>query len=343
MHATVARLVAGREHVGRAAWSELWDDLAAGRLERGDALALLTSLSGVLPGPRTLGAFLDSLDERRPSPRAAVWPGTANIVGTGGGPPTVNVSTAAALVAAAAGTPVVKSGSRAHTSSMGSVNLLERLGVPLTSSHERTAEQLERHGVAFTGPYVYPPQLVRLAMLVAPTSMKLFGRFLNAVGPFLAELPVTAQLTGVSSAVPLEPLLGLAERAGTRSVWLNANAAGADELLPFTENILHRAGGDATVLHAGRVADPAGTLADLAPPGEPGEAVDRFREVLAGAAGPVVTETVALNAAAVAVAAGRHSEWSHAMAEAREVLREGAALSLLARVTAGRKAEVRVG
>src|SRR5947208_4618553 len=49
-----------------------------------------------------------------------------------------------------------------------------------------------------SGPFVYPSELTKLARSVMPMSLKPFGRFLNAFGPFLAALPVTAQVTGRS-------------------------------------------------------------------------------------------------------------------------------------------------
>jgi anthranilate phosphoribosyltransferase len=340
VHDAVAALLAGRSTVDLAGWRSLWDHLDAARLDRGEAVALLASLATQLPDDATLRDLWDSLDERHPygGPR---WPASVNIVGTGGGPRTFNISTAAAFVAAATGVPVVKTGSRAYTSAYGSIDLLERLGVRLTASPAQTADALDRCGIAFAGPYVYPPPLARLARLAAPTSLRPFGRFLNAVGPFLSGVPVTAQLTGVSSYAPLEKLRRLAGAIADREIWLYFNNVGVDELLGFADNVIYRNTGEASErLWPGRYTTDAGGLPDLAGPTDPAAAVEHFLAVLSGEGGPVATHAVCLNAAAMAVASGRVTEWGVAVAAAQEAVRDGAARALVDRLRAGRPRRV---
>lgn len=256
-------------------------------LDRAQAVGLLSSLTSRLPGHDTLRHLLDSLAERRPPTRAGgPWQDTVNVVGTGGGPATFNVSTAAAFVAAAAGVKVVKTGSRAYTSALGSVDLLERLGVRLTSSYTQTEDVLAEYGIAFAGPFVYPAQLTRLARTVAPLAMKPFGRFLNALGPFLADLPVTAQVTGVSAAAPLDTLRELAATTTTRRIWLTANHTGADELLPFAVNTVYGDRSATRVIRPGELVPGEGSFEDLRPVSDPAGAVPHFLSVLAERRGP---------------------------------------------------------
>jgi anthranilate phosphoribosyltransferase len=331
MHDVVARLVGPTPEVGIEDWRSLWDELDAGRLDRADGVALLASLATRLPGPEALHALLASFDERRPGRPEAV-PGAVNVVGTGGGPRTFNVSTAAAFVAAAAGVPVVKTGSRAYASALGSVDLLERLGIGLTRSHDETAAALATHGLAFAGPYTYPRQLSRLARLIVPTGMKAFGRALNALGPFLAAVPVSAQVTGVSDRTLLPTLRRLAAGAAGRSVWLCTNDLGVDELVGFATNLIATGGelGD-VVVSPGRYTTGRGDLDDLRPP--PGvDDVTFFLRAVAGEAGEVATDTVCLNAAALAVAAGHSAAWPAAVAEARDAVARGAARALVDRL-----------
>lgn len=333
MHAVIAALLAGRDEVGPADWHGLWDRLGAGELDRAEVAALLAAMTARLPGPATLGALVSSLRERgrgAPGP----WPGTVNVVGTGGGPRTFNVSTAAAFVAAAMGVRVVKTGSRAHTGRTGSIDLLDRLGVRLTRSHADTEDALARFGVAFAGPHVYPAELTRMARALVPLGMRPFGGLLNALGPFLAAAPVAAQVTGVSAAAPLPALRGLAA-AADRRIWLCANDVGADELLGFADNVIHpNDAADPVRLAPGALTGSGGSLDDLAEAG-PDALVGHFRAVLSGAAGPVATDTVCLNAAALAVAAGHTPDWRAAVALARGAVADGAALALLDRVGAG--------
>ncbi|MET7906287.1 hypothetical protein ABZS86_34475 [Streptomyces sp. NPDC005355] len=335
MHPALVPLVDRRTPADADTWDALWQALADGTLDRADVLALLASLTAALPDGPSLLALLDSLDRRRPVPPSAPWPGTVNVVGTGGGPPTVNLSTASALVAAATGVRVVKSGSRAHTSRTGSVDLLDRLGVPLTSSRDHTADHLAAHGIAFTGPFVYPGQLARLALLAVPTPMPVFGRFLNTLGPFLTALPVAAQVTGVSATELPPPLRTLAARPGGPMTWLTTNVAGADELLSVTDNTVHLPGGVTRTLRAGELVPSEGTLDDLAPVSRE-EVSAHFRTVLTGRAGAPLRDTLQLNAAALAVASGHRDDWATAVAEAGAALDDGTALGLLERLTTTR-------
>ncbi|MEU7603969.1 hypothetical protein AB0B78_38565 [Streptomyces sp. NPDC040724] len=335
MHDALTGLLEQRAPVGRETWRSWWDQLGDGRLDKSEVLALLASLTSRLPDHQTLRHLLDSLAERRPAATVTTsWEGTVNVVGTGGGPRTFNISTACAFVAAAAGVKVVKTGSRAYTSSMGSVDLLERLGVRLTSSYAQTEDTLAAHGIAFAGPFVYPVQLTRLARTVAPYPMKPFGRFLNALGPFLADLPVTAQVTGVSAAAPLDTLRQLAATTTGRRIWLTVNDTGADELLPFATNTVHGQNTPARVIRPGELTPGDGSFADLRPAPDAGAAADHFHRVLAGTAGRVATHTVCLGAAALVVASGVRRDWPSALALAEGAVRSGAAHDLARRLTA---------
>ncbi|MEU3838505.1 hypothetical protein AB0E88_00480 [Streptomyces sp. NPDC028635] len=334
MHAAVTALIARERPVDLGEWRSLWDALHGGGLRRGESAALLASLSTRMPDRATLTALLDSLAERRPAP-APRFDGAANIVGTGGGPPTLNLSTAAAFVAAAAGTPVVKSGSRAYTSALGSVDLLHRLGIPLTSSYEETEQILGRHGIAFTGPFVYPAEIALLARSVLPLDFRPLGRFVNALGPLLADVPVAAQLTGVSDArltTGLRAAAGHVARRDGRSVWLCTNDLGADELLAFTPSLVRTyedGGEDEFTLEPAALGLRSGDLADVRPGDDP---VAAFRALLAGEGHPAAEDTVCLNAAALAVAARRTGDWHQALRAARTALRDGSALALADRL-----------
>ena len=329
MHDVLTKLLDQRSSIERETWRSFWDQLGDDGLDRAQAVALLASLATRLPDHETLRNMVASLDERRPDVTER-WPGSVNIVGTGGGPKTFNISTASAFVAAAMGVRVVKTGSRAYASSCGSIDLLERLGVGLTSSYQHTSDTLDRFGIAFAGPFVYPTALAQLARTILPMSLRPFGRFLNALGPFLAELPVAAQVTGVSGHAPLPELRRLAAAIGDRTIWLCTNDLGADELLGFADNVIYaNDGADELRLRPGRLTSGAGTLEDLRPVEEPGSVVEHFLAVVSGAANDVATQTVCLNAAALAVASGHHDEWASAITAADQAVRSGAARDLL--------------
>ncbi|MFJ8078077.1 anthranilate phosphoribosyltransferase [Streptomyces sp. NPDC096176] len=337
MHDAVAALIAQDRPVEAPQWHSFWDRLGDGALRRGESVALLASLSTQMPGRATLTALLDSLAERRPEQRTGrpEFDGAVNIVGTGGGPSTLNISTAAALTAAAMGTRVVKTGSRAYTSRLGSLDLLERLGIETTSTYEQTHDMLERCGIAFAGPFVYPAELGLLARSVLPLDIRRLGRFVNAVGPFLADMPVAAQLTGISDPRLVAGLRHAAEhtaRRTGRSVWLATNDTGADELIGFTTNLVrtYEGGGEDEFTLAGAALGlRPGTVSDLRPGDDP---VKDVLDLLAGRGRPAAEDAVCLNAAALAVAGRLTGDWHQALRGARAVLTDGSALALVDRL-----------
>lgn len=322
MATLLAGLIRRDSPVARETWHTFFDRLHERRLLRGEAAAVLASLSTVVPDDDTLDAFVDVLDERADGPRVE-YPDAVNIVGTGGGPGTFNVSTAAALVAAATGVRVIKTGSRAVSGQVGSFDLLNRVGIGLTGTHEETLAAVDRHGVAFTGIFVYPAQIAQLAREVAPLGPDSVGRFVNTIGPFLARLSVGAQLTGYSRPADLPVLRRLATRTPGRRTWLCGNMIGADELVSIAENVIHR-GPDDTITVPSCA---AGTLADLAL--DTRDVVGQFRDVLAGDAAPAAVRTVCLNAAALALLTGAHNDLMTALTEAEAAVRSGTVLALL--------------
>jgi anthranilate phosphoribosyltransferase len=321
------------------AWRSFWNRLHEGGLRRGEAAALLASLSTRPPDEASARAFVSSLAERRVPPRVpALGAGTVNIVGTGGGPRTVNISTAAAFVAATLGVRVVKSGSRGYSSLVGSIDLLDRLGVPVTRSYAETEEMVDRFGIACAGGFVYPAEIGLLARSVFPLDWRMLGRFVNVLGPFLAATPTSAQITGVSDLTLLPFLRGLASADRSRCVWICSNALGVDELLGFVDNVVYRSDSQRELRVrmrefgvAGRTLG-NGSLADLRPPADSASAAAQFRRLLAGAASPGLTGTVALNAAAMVIAAGGGGDWAAAVRSAAESIAQARPAALLDRI-----------
>ncbi|GAA4205261.1 anthranilate phosphoribosyltransferase [Streptosporangium oxazolinicum] len=337
MHDAFAALLAGRP-VDTATWSSFWDELSADTLDPGEPASLMAALSLDAVTPETLTDLVRSLHARRTGP-VRPFPGAVNVVGTGGGVSTFNISTAAAFVAAALGAQIVKTGSRAYSSKYGSIDLLVRLGIPLTKSYDETAASLARHGIAFAGYFVYPVELTVLARRIMPLPMRPYGRVLNTLGPFLPALPGTRQLTGLSSPGLLPLARKLAAAVDDREVWLCTNDVGADELISFADNVVHPgAGAPEFQLSRRDLGTADGTLSDLAAVPEPDRVVDYFLDVVSGRAGEVATQTVALNAAALVIAAERETEWRPAMASAMAAMRDGAVRDLVDAVRAGESA-----
>jgi anthranilate phosphoribosyltransferase len=334
MHEVIGALLSGDASVSIEMWHSFWDCLQQGagpdRCEK--AVAMLASLIMAVPDKASVGALVESLDARRDHPPEH---DAVNIVGTGGGPSTFNMSTAAAFLAAALGVRVVKSGARAYTSRLGSIDVLELLGVPLVRSHEATAEALDRHGIAFAGSFVYPPELTLLAKNILPVEMKTLGRFFNSSGPFLAAVPARCQVTGVSDPGMLPLLEHLAANHCRRSVWLCFNRLGVDELVSFAENVIRHDDGTEVRLSPSLLGLSRGTLADLRPAaGGPDESVRQFMSLLEADGPTAAVESICLNAASLVVASGLESDWDEALRESRSALEGGHALALLERLRA---------
>ncbi|MBV8542272.1 MAG: hypothetical protein JO063_08145 [Pseudonocardiales bacterium] len=308
-----------------------WDRLDSRQLHPGEAAAMLACLSTHMPSTRAVKILIQSLDERRPEPHHR-FPGAVNIVGTGGGPRTFNISTAAAFVAAAMGVPVVKTGSRGYTSRAGSFDLLDQLGIALTTSYQQTGEMLDRYNIACAGYFVYPVELAALSRAVAPLGMRTLGRFVNTVGPFLAAMPVSAQLIGVSEHSHLPTLRHLAAQQAPKRVWLCTNDLGVDELISVVDDLVLDVGARQFPIQPHTLRLGGGTLSDLRAAADDRTTVEHFLGVLGGQGPAAAVATVCLNAAALAVAAGATEDWASAVSMAREAVDGGAAVDLVHRI-----------
>jgi anthranilate phosphoribosyltransferase len=335
-------LVNRDEPVAEDAWRGFWERLRRRRLDPGEALAVVCTLSSRTPEPASIQGLIASLQDRATAAGPPL-PGSVNIVGTGGGPPTFNLSTAAAFVAATVGARVVKTGSRAYSSRCGSVDLLERLGIPLTRSPAETAQTAEAFGIAFAGSFVYPKELRLLGKSILPFDMRTVGRFFNTFGPFLATVPVTAQLTGVSNPALRSTFVALATatKASGRRFLIGSNPAGVDELVSFADNLLHDTalGRDVRVRPEALGLGP-GSLEGLRPPARDADIVGHFTALLSGRGPRPAVESVALNAAALAVASGAIDDWHQAVRAAVAAMERGKPLHLLERMTRSGRAGV---
>lgn len=155
--------------------------------------------------------------------------------GTGGGAPSFNISTAAAILAAAAGAKVAKHGNRAVTSGCGSADVLEALGIRLDADPVRS---LERHGVAF----LFAPEYHTALRRVAPVRKSLGVRTVfNQLGPLLNPMRAPRQVIGVYDAALLQPMSQAAFLLGTELTWVVHSEDGLDEVSPCATAVAYRA------------------------------------------------------------------------------------------------------
>jgi len=150
------------------------------------------------------------------------------IVGTGGDHAnTFNISTAAAIISAAAGIPVAKHGNRSASSKCGSADVLEALGVDITISPEKSAELLKNVGICFLFAQNY-----HIAMkYVAPIRRELGIRTVfNILGPLTNPAGATMELMGVYDRELVRPLADVLCNLGVKSAMVVHGEDGLDEI-----------------------------------------------------------------------------------------------------------------
>jgi len=164
-------------------------------------------------------------------PVANSYPVLLDTCGTGGdGAGTLNLSTGAALIAAAAGVPVAKHGNRAATSRAGSADVLEALGIPLDVPGARQAEVLGEAHIAFLFAQAHHPAMRH----VAPVRRELGVRTLfNCLGPLANPAGATHQLLGAFDDAIRPVLASALLELGTTHSWVVRSEDGLDEMSPF--------------------------------------------------------------------------------------------------------------
>ena len=244
--------------------------------------------------------------------------------GTGGdGACTVNISTAAALVAAGAGAGVAKHGNRAVSSACGSADLLEALGFRVELPPDRIARSIDELGFGFMFAPLHHPAM----RFAAPVRQELGIRTVfNVLGPLTNPAGARAQVLGVYSPDLVRTLADVLARLGAERAYVVHGAGGIDELSPAGSNLVCE-------ISAGAVREREIDPRDLGVPrcapgdlagGSPAENAAAVRRLLQGENGPL-REAVVLNAAGAIAAAGHARDLADGLGYAREAIDTGAA------------------
>lgn len=255
--------------------------------------------------------------------------------GTGGdGAHTINISTAAALTAAACGVAVAKHGNRSVSSRCGSADVLEALGVPLELEPEALGHLLDRCGFAF----LFAPRLHPAMRAVMPVRRALSIRTVfNLLGPLANPAGVRRQVVGVYAPEVQALLAGALAELGAEHAWVVHSEDGLDELsVSAPTRVIEvregRVAGEHTV--DPRVLGLAGGREGLAG-GDAAANAARLRVLLAGEErDTAAAAAVALNAAAALVVAGVADTLADGLERARHALAAGAPLGVLEAVVA---------
>lgn len=240
---------------------------------------------------------------------------------------TFNISTASAIVAAAAGVIVVKHGNRSVSSRSGSADVLEALGVKIDQTPEAAARTVEETGIGF----LFAPQYHPAMKHVAPVrkEMGIYTVF-NILGPLLNPARAQVRLIGVYDP-KLVPIVADALRELGIKHAMVVHGEGLDEITVTGSTLVAE-------LRQGSLAIKEITPEEFGVPragieairgGSPEENASIIRSVLAGSAGPC-QDIVALNSGAAIYLGGRARTYPEGIGMAYDAIRSGAAAEKLA-------------
>ncbi len=327
-HRVLHALVRG-ESMDRAHAHEALAEILAGGMDTSLVASFLTALTMKGETAEEMTGFVDAMMES--ATRLRVPADAVDIVGTGGDQlHTVNVSTMAAFVVAGAGVPVAKHGNRAASSSVGSADVLESLGVKLDLPPAVISDCLHDASMAF----IFAPSYHHALGYIAPIRRALaFRTVFNVLGPLANPAGVRRGVVGVAPRRLLEPMSQVLAARGAESMALVHGDDGLDELslggpstvFVVTPNGIEQRHVDAPA-ELGRHADVAALRG-----GGAADNADVVRRFLDGEAGPV-HDAVCANAALALQMAGRASSLRDGFELAEETVTSGAASTVLDRL-----------
>ena len=299
-----------------------------GEVGEAQIAGLLVALRTRRPDAATLAACARAMRAHRLAVHAEVRP-LIDTCGTGGDRSgTFNISTAAALVVAAAGGAVAKHGNRSVSSKTGSADVVEATGCSLDVKPDGARTLLDATGFAFLFAPIFHPAMAR----VAPVRRSLGIRTLfNLLGPLTNPALAQCQLLGVYDASLTESMARALLELGTEGA-LVVHCEGLDEigLHGVTRGHLVRDGKVEPFLLSPEDIGLEPAPVDALRGGEAEENASILRSVLEGETGPR-SEVVAVNAAAALFVSGLAKDLREALEAAREVLRDGRAQRVLER------------
>jgi anthranilate phosphoribosyltransferase len=318
----------------RAEAEAVMEELLSGGVETPEIVRLLTALNRRPVQVQELAGFAQIMRRHATPVFAKGESRPAKMVdtcGTGGdGSGTFNISTAAAIVAAAAGARVAKHGNRAASSQSGSADVLEALGVRIDLPFERYGRAIREIGIGFLF-----AQAAHTATRHATPARKQVGvrTVFNLLGPLTNPAGAQAQIVGVFSAEVIDLVAATLLELGVEHAFVVHGAGGLDEISLAGETIVAEVRNGVVrkysvtpeefgVQRASIEAIRGGTAAENAA---------LIRRILAGEAG-AARDIVVMNAAAALVAADVAENFSDGASLASWVLSSGAANEMLARL-----------
>jgi anthranilate phosphoribosyltransferase len=323
---TITRLLDG-EDLDRASARNLFTRIVEGSLS--DPLMAAAFVALRVKG-ETAGEIIGAAEALRAA--AAPFPSPAGLFadscGTGGDfSGSINVSTAAAFVAAACGLPVIKHGNRSFTSKCGSADVLAALGARLDLTPLESREILDQTGFCFLLAPQYHPGIAHAGAVRRALKVR---TIMNLLGPCLNPARPTVQLLGVADPKLLRPIAETLRALGVERA-LVVHGSGLDEvaLHGFTKAVALRDGKlkelEITPEQAGLQRMPVDRIAG----GAPDENARRLQDILSGIGGRADIAIVALNAGALLMTAGRVADLKDGVGFAMDAMRSRRARAVL--------------
>lgn len=324
----LGRIAAG-DDLSQAEMTEVIDQVMQGSVPEGEIAVLLTALRA--KGETTAEIAGAALAMRRHmTPIRTTRTGLVDTCGTGGdGSGTFNISTAAAIITAAAGVPVAKHGNRSITSKSGSADVLAALGVNVEAPVSVVERCLDELGICFC----FAPHLHPAMKHVAPVRKKLgVPTIFNLLGPLCNPAGAPFQVLGVGKRELHQTLADVLALLGTEHAAVVHGSDGLDEVTLAGPTDVLEVRGNSVASKQWQPANfgltPAGKETMLVDGPQASAAI--VRRVLAGEKGPP-RDVVILNAAAAIWTAGVDPSPKACAERAAEAIESGAAKSLLER------------
>ena len=295
-------------------------------------------IAAFLMGLRVRGETVEEITAGAPVMRERALRVTApadaiDIVGTGGdGIGTWNISTATAIVVAAAGVPVAKHGNRKASSLSGTADALQELGVNLDIDPATIARCIEKAGIGFMFAQAHHSAMKHVAPVRADLGIK---TVFNMLGPLSNPALVKRQLLGVFAASWVEPFAEALRNLGSDSAWVVHGSDGMDEITTTGHStVAELKNGKIRVFEV--TPEEAGlrraSIEELKG-GNPAENAAAIRRLFDGDAG-AYRDIVLLNAAAALIVSGKASSLKEGVATAANIVDGGGAKETLAKLVA---------
>ncbi len=331
LHAAIRRL-ASNESLTAEDTAAAFDVVMQGEATSAQIGALLMGLrvkgetaSEVTGGAQALRKAMVKLSADRPDE-------LVDTCGTGGGSvSTFNISTAAALVAAGAGVRVAKHGNRSFTSSCGSADVLEALGVRIELTPDEMARVLEEAGIVF----MFAPLMHPAMRHVGPVRRELaIPTLMNVLGPLANPASAGRQVIGVADQARMPLLAGALAALGSVHALVVHGEPGMDELSPLgLTRMLEVRRGTVMPLEVtpAELGLPVASADELAG-GDPKANAARISEILENKSRDGGRAAVLMNAGAALYVAGATPGLREGVERADRCLKEGAAVRALDRL-----------